>query len=102
MPQSQVREPFKRLHHRVEPGPSLGVEDLDQIEPERLGDEQKRADVEGELKPGVEVVHDGDALEFFRAEHGGHEVDQAAERDQADDEVFHNAMIQRTFSQNIA
>ena len=52
-----VGEALDGLHEPVEKRAALGVEDFDQIEAERLGDEQQSADEKGELEPGVGIVH---------------------------------------------
>ncbi len=54
-----VGEALDGLYEAVEKRATLGVEHADEIEAERLGDEQERADEEGELEPGVGIVHGG-------------------------------------------
>ena len=73
------------------------IEHLDEVEPERLGEEQERADEERELKPVVGIVHGRSRSEFFRTKHGHDEVDEAAEGDEADDDGFHgeNRIVER-------
>ena len=63
-----VGQAFHRPDDAVDPRLAVGIEHFDvehphQVQPERLGDQEQDADVERELGPGIEVVHEaGDAL----------------------------------------
>jgi hypothetical protein len=90
--QNTICQPFQRPQHGVEPGAAVGVEHTAQVKAEGLGDEQQRANVEGEFQPGVKV-HDDGGLEFFRPDHGHDEVCAQRERKDQKDEVFHNGEL---------
>jgi hypothetical protein len=101
-----VRQPLDGLDDPVEPCAALRIEHLHQVEPERLRDEQERADVERELEPGVGIVHVRNALELLGPQDRDDEVGEAGEGDQAYEDVFHGragmGRVQRTFSQKYA
>ena len=101
-----VGEPLHGPDDAVQPRAAAGVEHLDQIEAEGLGDQEERADIERELQPGVGRVHGRRAgrvrSEFLREEDGGGEVAEGDEGEKADEEVFHGGResgLQRIRSQ---
>ena len=46
-----IGEALERAQERIEPGAALRVEHLKQVQAERLGDEQKQAQIKRQLKP---------------------------------------------------
>ena len=78
--------------HRIEPGPAVGIEHLQQIKPHRLGDQHKRDKVEGELKPAGSLH--SRSLEFFRPNHRHKQVNEEQQRDDSDNNGFHVRLLQ--------
>jgi hypothetical protein len=60
---------FQRAQHRVEPGAAVRIEHAVDIQTERLGDEDERADVEREFQPLMSVHRIFPVLKFFRLHH---------------------------------
>ena len=91
-PISAIGEPLQRSEHRIEPGPAVGIEHLQQVKPHRLGDQRERDEVEGELKPAGSLH--GCSLEFFRPNHGHEQIDEQQQGNDADNDGFHRVLLQ--------
>ena len=87
--ENAVGEFFQRAQHRVEPGAAVRIEHAVDIQTERLGDEDERADEEREFQP-LMGVHKFGALKFFRPQHGKNQVATQRHGNDSENEVFHN------------
>ena len=87
-----ICQSFQWTQHRIEPGPAIGIEHLQQIKPHRLGNQHKRDKVEGKLKPAGSFH--GSSSKFFRPDHRHEQINEEQQRDDSDNNCFHGVLLQ--------